>query len=199
MLSLGFNLRAGSLGAPACAVWAHPPLPPHMHVTSGESLPSSGKFPLVQLAANSPSFWGVTASQMGRETRLRIKCEAQPSPGDAQRGCPVGKGALPPALLALYVAFGQRSSSSSLLRKHSRGQGRSQDSPTKRNGLDPHRMYGSGLGLGFRQHCPSTLLEEPAHFLRVFKPQNRVQVSCTILLEARIAANCLSGVWPKCW
>lgn len=33
----------------------------------------------------------------------------------------------------------------------------------------------------------------------VLKEQSWDPVSCTVLLEARAEANCLSGVWPKCW
>ena len=154
VLSLCFNSRAQSLGAPACAVRTHPPLPPHRHVTSGEPLPSSGKFPLVQLAANSPSFWGEVASQMWRETHLKEwsvrHSQAQEMHSrDAHRA--LATRALPAVLPAPHMGFRQppqqRSSSSSLLCKHSRGQGRSQDSPTKRKGLAPHRMYRSRLAL----------------------------------------------------
>lgn len=204
VLSLRFNWRARSLGPPACVVSAHPPLSAaqarHKPGISSQqreiSLSTTGsEQPVLPRGNREPDGKGSASQKRGaRHNRAQ-----QMRSGDARRA--PGTGALPaaPPTRGSGQPPRQRSSSSSLLRERSGGRGRSQDSPTERKGLDPHRMYPSRLALASGSITGLHRRVTGSGFLRVFKLQNWVQVSCTILLEGRIAANCLSGVWPKCW
>lgn len=122
----------------------------------------------------------------------RVQHEAQPSCVDVKQRCG--------ALLAPWRPHAQGRIWAVLLRslQAQRGQGRNQGAPNRSRGLDPALIRSSRAALaagGFASlHCRGA----SSFFKHVLKEQNWVQVSCTILLEARIEANCLSGVWPKC-